>query len=234
MNDNREYAPGSCWMGCGTIYKVTTEAAFRSAWPAAALDAGWIPVVTSNRINEPCRGVCRTTRSVLDDCQPWAPKAGQRVRLVGDLHPEKCLTGKVTGAASLLGFWWVKWDDGTSKADHQSKLEPAVFYLPAMSNARARELAGLVPGLIERIEKLEASCSPAYRVPIIAELVAMLEEYRMEYTDSELDSLAACTTGMGEISPRPARREIRRREVVAEAKAAYCFPRNEHSQKGTK
>ena len=70
--------------------------------------------------------------------------------------------------------------------------------------------------------------------PIIVkdELVSMLEEYRLGYTDDELARLANCTNGMGEISPGPAWREIRRRAIVASARAERHV--NQHPQKGTK
>ena len=70
--------------------------------------------------------------------------------------------------------------------------------------------------------------------PIIvnSELVSMLEDYQLGYTDDELARLANCVSGMGEISPKEAWREIRRRAMVASARAERHV--NQHPQKGTK
>jgi hypothetical protein len=52
------------------------------------------------------------------------------------------------------------------------------------------------------------------------ELLESLREYAMSYTDSQLAQLAACETGMGEIGPERAKREIRRRIAIAKATGA--------------
>lgn len=47
-------------------------------------------------------------------------------------------------------------------------------------------------------------------------LVAALREFNLpEYTDEQLSRLAASTTGMGEISPAAARRQIKLRTALA-------------------
>ena len=49
------------------------------------------------------------------------------------------------------------------------------------------------------------------------ELLSALELYAIGWTDSDLEILANCTTGMGDISPDTARREIIRRKAIAKA-----------------
>jgi hypothetical protein len=46
-------------------------------------------------------------------------------------------------------------------------------------------------------------------------LVEALKDYKLNYTDEDLARLATCETGMGEICPAQANREIRRREALA-------------------
>ena len=50
------------------------------------------------------------------------------------------------------------------------------------------------------------------------ELLEALELYALSYTDEELVQLAECTSGMGEISPVTAKREVIRRAAIAKAK----------------
>lgn len=49
------------------------------------------------------------------------------------------------------------------------------------------------------------------------ELLEALMEYSLPYSDEDLQSLADCTTGMGEVGPDTARREIKRRAALAKA-----------------
>jgi chromosome segregation ATPase len=49
-------------------------------------------------------------------------------------------------------------------------------------------------------------------------LAEALEDYELGYTDGELARLATCETGLGEISPADANREIRRRQALATVK----------------
>jgi hypothetical protein len=49
-------------------------------------------------------------------------------------------------------------------------------------------------------------------------LAEALEDYELDYTDGELARLATCATGLGEISPADAEREIRRRQALAAVK----------------
>jgi len=58
---------------------------------------------------------------------------------------------------------------------------------------------------------------------ILQDLVDSSREYHLLYTDEELEQLAACETGMGEISPADAKREIRRRAAVKKA-AEFLSP----------
>jgi len=50
------------------------------------------------------------------------------------------------------------------------------------------------------------------------ELLEALELYALSYSDEELVQLAECTSGMGEISPVTAKREIIRRAATTKAK----------------
>jgi hypothetical protein len=50
------------------------------------------------------------------------------------------------------------------------------------------------------------------------DLLEALELYALSYSDEELVHLAECTSGMGEISPVTAKREIIRRVAIAKAK----------------
>jgi plasmid stability protein len=49
-------------------------------------------------------------------------------------------------------------------------------------------------------------------------LAEALEDYELGYTDGELARLATCETGLGEISPADANREIRRRQALVAVK----------------
>ena len=50
------------------------------------------------------------------------------------------------------------------------------------------------------------------------ELLEALELYALSYSDEELVQLAECTSGMGEIRPVTAKREVIRRAAIAKAK----------------
>lgn len=63
--------------------------------------------------------------------------------------------------------------------------------------------------LIEVSRKLELQRDAA---------IALLEEYGLQYSDHELEILASCRNGMGEILPTNAQREIKRRKLINEIK----------------
>ncbi len=50
------------------------------------------------------------------------------------------------------------------------------------------------------------------------DLLEVLEEYSLPYSDTDLERLANATTKLGEISPEAARREIHRRAAILKAK----------------
>jgi hypothetical protein len=54
---------------------------------------------------------------------------------------------------------------------------------------------------------------------LILGLIDVLDEYDLPYTDEELEQLAATTSGLGEIGPADAAREIRRRAAIRKAES---------------
>lgn len=64
----------------------------------------------------------------------------------------------------------------------------------------------------------EEALANAHLIAAAPDLLEALELYALSYSDEELVQLAECTSGMGEISPVTAKREIIRRVAIAKAK----------------
>ena len=64
----------------------------------------------------------------------------------------------------------------------------------------------------------EEAMANARLIAAAPDLLEALEFYALSYTDEELFQLAESTSGMGEICPTTAKREIIRRAAIAKAK----------------
>jgi predicted RNase H-like nuclease (RuvC/YqgF family) len=74
----------------------------------------------------------------------------------------------------------------------------------------------VIKSQVKRIEQLEDQLIKMRQQRDM--LAEALEDYELGYTDGELARLATCETGLGEISPADANREIRRRQALAAVK----------------
>lgn len=77
---------------------------------------------------------------------------------------------------------------------------------------------GGIPGYDDQLavtpRELMNAIEECVNLDLVGDVIELLERYALGYTDLELVRLASATSGMGEISPEVAQREIDRRELV--------------------
>lgn len=77
---------------------------------------------------------------------------------------------------------------------------------------------GGIPGYDDQLavtpRELMNAIEECVNLDLAGDVIELLERYALRYTDQELVQLASATSGMGEISPEVAQREIDRRELV--------------------
>jgi hypothetical protein len=72
--------------------------------------------------------------------------------------------------------------------------------------------------IISRMDRLDdADRANALLISAAPDLLEVLHEYGHAYTQNELKQLAEARSGLGEISPAEAQRELRRRTAIARA-----------------
>lgn len=77
---------------------------------------------------------------------------------------------------------------------------------------------GGIPGYDDQLavtpRELMNAIEECVNLDLMGDVLELLEQYALTYTDEELAQLAATTSGMGEVSPEQAAREIKRREII--------------------